>query len=79
MRLSDENPMPNAIGWLATLVFSCSYLFRSSVSLRRVQAAAALVWIVYGILLHAAPVIAANLIVAAAASASLLRERSPRV
>jgi len=67
--------MHNAIGWLATLIFSCSYLFRSSVALRWVQAAAALVWILYGVMMHAAPVIAANLIVAVAASASLLRER----
>jgi hypothetical protein len=68
--------MLDAIGWLATLVFSCSYLFRSSVALRWVQAAAAVVWIVYGVLLHAPPVIAANLIVAIAASASLLRDRA---
>jgi hypothetical protein len=69
--------MHDAIGWLATLVFSSSYLFRSPAALRRVQAAAALVWIAYGLLLHATPVIAANLIVAVAASASLLRNRAP--
>lgn len=35
--------------------------------MRRVQAAAALLWIGYGVLLDAPPVIVANLIVAAAA------------
>jgi len=70
--------MQDATGWLATLIFSCSYLFRSSVALRWVQAGAALVWILYGVLMHAAPVIAANLIVAVAASASLWRERAAR-
>jgi len=33
--------------------------------LRRIQALAALLWIGYGILIHAAPVIVANLVVAA--------------
>lgn len=58
------------LGWLATAVFSASYLFRSGAALRRVQALAALLWIGYGIAIGATPVIVANLIVAAAAFGS---------
>ena len=55
------------IGWVATAVFAASYLCRSPALLRRVQAGAALLWIGYGVLLEAPPVIVANLIVAAVA------------
>jgi hypothetical protein len=67
--------MHDVFGWAATAVFTCSYLFRSAVALRWVQAAAAVLWIAYGVIQHAPPVIAANVIVAAAATASVLRER----
>ena len=56
-------------------VFSCSYLVRGTRRLRWIQARAAVLWMVYGILLHAIPVIAANLIVAAAAAGSVLFDR----
>jgi hypothetical protein len=71
--------MLDAIGWVATAVFSASYLFRSGAALRRVQAAAALLWIAYGVAIASKPVIAANTIVALAAIASALRtsQRSP--
>jgi Bacterial inner membrane protein len=59
--------MLNAIGWIATAVFAASYFFRGPAALRRVQAAAACLWIVYGTLLGALPVVAANVIVAGAA------------
>src|SRR6185369_12909893 len=62
--------MLSAIGWLATAVFSASYLFRAPSTLRRLQAAAACLWIVYGACIHAWPVVMANLIVAAAAAAT---------
>ena len=55
------------IGWVATAVFASSYLCRRPAALRRVQAAAAVLWVVYGVLIHAAPVIVANLIVATVA------------
>ena len=68
------------IGWVATAVFASSYLCREAASLRRVQAAAAVLWVVYGVLIQAAPVIVANLIVAGVALASSLRlPRSPRI
>jgi hypothetical protein len=55
------------IGWIATAVFSCSYFVRGSNMLRRIQACAALMWVVYGFLIGAMPVVVANVIVAAAA------------
>ena len=68
------------IGWVATAVFASSYLCREAASLRRVQAAAAVLWVVYGVLIQAAPVIVANLIVAGVAFVSSLRlSRPPRI
>jgi hypothetical protein len=52
------------IGWIATSIFVSSYLCKSPLTLRRVQAAAACLWVVYGAILHATPVIVANLLVA---------------
>lgn len=68
--------MPDAIGWIATAVFSLSYLFRSGSTLRRVQAVAAVLWIAYGVTISAKPVIVANMIVAAAAIGSALGSRA---
>lgn len=62
------------VGWAATAIFACSYFCRQPVPMRLVQALAALVWIGYGLLLHAAPVIAANLIVMVLATYSAWRE-----
>lgn len=53
-----------SIGWVATAMFGVSYLCKRPSALRGVQALAALLWIVYGCLIHALPVIVANLIVA---------------
>jgi hypothetical protein len=52
------------IGWIATAVFASSYLFRQPLALRRVQAGAALLWVIYGSIIHAFPVVVANLVVA---------------
>ena len=41
--------MMEAIGWLATAVFSTSYFFRRAAALRRIQAFAACLWIAYGL------------------------------
>jgi hypothetical protein len=65
--------MLNLLGWTATAVFSASYFFRQPAALRRIQAAAACLWIAYGILIGAFPVVAANVIVAAAALYSARR------
>jgi hypothetical protein len=58
------------IGWLATAVFASSYMIRRPATLRRIQGLAALMWSVYGALIHARPVMVANLIVAAMAIGS---------
>ena len=55
------------IGWLATAMFGVSYLCKRPSALRGLQALAALLWILYGSLIHALPVVVANLIVAAMA------------
>ncbi len=65
------------IGWVATAVFAGSYFCRRPETLRRVQAAAAVLWVVYGVLLHAAPVIVANLIVTVMALGSSFGRVAP--
>jgi hypothetical protein len=72
------NPGPIAIesiGWVATAVFASSYLWKRPDALRRVQALAAVLWVVYGVVIHAVPVIVANVIVAGVAMISSLRSQ----
>ena len=57
-----------ALGWAATATFVGSYLARRAQTLVRVQIAGALMWTAYGVLVHSAPVIAANVLVAGAAA-----------
>jgi hypothetical protein len=61
------------IGWVATAAFASSYFFKEQMALRRVQAVAALLWVGYGLLIHAYPVVVANLVVAVVALWSTLR------
>ncbi len=63
------------IGWAATAVFAISYFVPKVSTLTKIQAAAACLWIVYGMKIGAVPVIAANLIVAGAALYSSFRNR----
>ena len=63
------------VGWLATAVFASSYLFRQPLMLRRIQAGAALLWVIYGVAIDAVPVVVANLIVAGAALCSSFAQR----
>jgi hypothetical protein len=60
--------MSDWIGWLATAAFASSYFFKSTRALRYVQALAAGLWIIYGLLLHAYPVVASNLVIAVLAA-----------
>jgi hypothetical protein len=62
-----DNKMINWIGWVATGVFAVSYFCRQPKMLRIVQAIAALMWVSYGFLIGAMPVVVANVIVALAA------------
>ena len=41
--------MLDGLGWVATAFFAASYFCKTSRSMRRVQAAAALLWVCYGI------------------------------
>jgi|KBSSwiStaDraftv2_1062776.scaffolds.fasta_scaffold57159_4 uncharacterized protein with PQ loop repeat len=59
--------MLDGLGWIATAIFALSYLVKTTKSMRRVQAFAALLWVGYGVLMNARPIIVANLIVAALA------------
>jgi hypothetical protein len=62
-----------SLGWTATAVFVGSYLCRRAEALKRVQMVGALIWVVYGLLIQAPPVVAANLLVFTAAGWTLLR------
>ena len=60
--------MTQILGWVATAVFVGSYFFVRPAALRAVQMVGATLWIVYGFLIEATPVIAANALVFAAAA-----------
>ena len=64
------------IGWVATAMFAGSYFCKQPATLRRLQALAALLWISYGLLIKAAPVVAANVAVAVSAIYSSRRQRA---
>jgi len=64
--------MTQTLGWVATAVFVSSYFLRPA-ALRAIQMVAAVLWIVYGVLIDAIPVIAANTLVFAAAAWTLAR------
>ena len=70
--------MTEYLGWFATAVFVGSYFFKRSETLRRVQMTGALMWVGYGLLIGAAPVVAANLLVLAAAAWTLTKEGAER-
>jgi hypothetical protein len=62
------------LGWAATGVFVASYFFAKPSWLRGIQMLGALLWITYGVLIGALPVIIANLLVFAAAAWTTLRK-----
>jgi len=64
-----------ALGWVATSVFVASYFCSTTRTLRALQMAASVLWTVYGVAIHAIPVIAANVLVFAAAAWTLTRRR----
>jgi hypothetical protein len=70
--------MIESVGWVATAVFAVSYFCRQPAAMRRVQALAAALWIIYGVAIKAPPVIVANLVVAALAIISSFRRRDPQ-
>jgi hypothetical protein len=66
------------LGWAATTVFVGSYFCTKADALKRVQMIGALMWIAYGILIKASPVVAANLLVFGAAGWTVMRTRIGR-
>jgi hypothetical protein len=59
--------LADAIGWTATAVFTASYFTRGHSTLRRVQMCGACLWLTYGLVSQAAPVIGSNVLVLGAA------------
>jgi hypothetical protein len=66
------------LGWTATCVFVGSYFFTRPSVLRSVQMFGALLWVTYGVLINASPVIVANVLVFSAAAWTTLRRSAPR-
>lgn len=74
-----EDIVLDLIGWAATALFASSYFFSKPSNLRWIQACAAVIWIAYGAMIGAKPVIVANLIVALAAGyTTLVDRRAPK-
>jgi hypothetical protein len=71
------NHWVEGLGWLATGIFVASYFFTRPSLLRGVQMLGALLWVVYGVLIHASPVIVANVLVFSAAAWTAIRRSSP--
>ncbi len=69
--------MRDWLGWVATALFALSYFAKDRRNLLVLQTAAASVWIGYGLLLGAAPVVVANVVVAGAAAFTVIRARMP--
>jgi len=67
--------MTQALGWVATTLFVGSYFFKRAALLRALQMAGAALWIVYGAMIGAIPVVVANGLVFAAAAWTLVRSR----
>ena len=70
--------MTETLGWTATAVFVGSYFFARPGVLRVVQMIGAILWIIYGCLIGAIPVIAANALVFTAAAWTLVRGKATR-
>ena len=65
------------LGWTATAVFVGSYFFTRPSLLRGVQMLGAALWVTYGMLIGASPVIVANVLVFSAAAWTMVKR--PRI
>ena len=63
--------MIDYVGWAATGVFVASYFFTRAQTMKRVQMVGALIWVTYGLMIGASPVVVANLVVFGVAGWSL--------
>jgi hypothetical protein len=66
------------LGWTATAAFLVSYGCKDQRVLRLVQAGAALLWALYGLMISSRPVIVANLLLALVAVYSSFAQRVRR-
>jgi Bacterial inner membrane protein len=66
------------LGWVATAVFVLSYFCRSPEALRAFQMLGATMWVAYGVLIGASPVVVANLLVLGAAGWTVARAAQAR-
>jgi hypothetical protein len=64
------------LGWIASAVFVLSYFCRSRRSQTLVQMLGASLWVGYGVVLGASPVVVANLAVFGAAAWALARRQA---
>jgi uncharacterized protein with PQ loop repeat len=64
------------IGWIATATFTSSYFVRSPLMIRGIQAVAACIWLSYGLVIGATPVVVANILAMSAALFTLWRDRN---
>jgi hypothetical protein len=62
------------LGWAATAVFVASYFFARPSLLRGAQMIGALLWLIYGVMINAPPVIVANVLVFSAAAWTAFRK-----
>lgn len=62
-----------SVGWAATAVFTASYFARRADTLRYLQMVGAALWLVYGVVIAAPPVIVANTLLLAAAAWTAMR------
>lgn len=67
--------VPDAIGWTATAVFTASYFASGQTRLRRIQMGGAALWLTYGLVTQAPPVIGSNILVLGAAFWNEYRQR----
>ena len=66
------------IGWTATAVFVGSYFFARPSALRAMQMLGSVLWIFYGIMINAMPVIVANVLVFSAAAWTFFARKPAR-
>jgi hypothetical protein len=64
------------LGWTATAVFVGSYFFARPSLLRAAQMFGAVLWVTYGVMIGASPVIVANVLVFSAAAWTMFRKAS---
>ena len=68
----------DALGWAATAVFVASYFYTRPRMLRALQMLGAVMWVAYGVIIGASPVIVANVLVFAAAAWTATRKHPGR-